>query len=664
MSGEGDDVAPVVVADPGDHNNEHGGAVEAEDDAQTSVVSSSPLLCPRRSDSTGADESTTLSEDASNRSSTSSTTSSASGTGSGAGGGGADAQREEQEGEASSTGGATATATDAADTSSDEEPPMSQEEMNALHRHQVVKELQSTEITYSKGLHIIINEYLEPFKSMPWSSHNTALFQNVTELAELSDTLLPLLSAIVESWQPESCISHVIVELLPRFDIYFKYLENHHVAIETTQKLMQKDKFVAFLQAVHDKPMCQGRDLLTFLITPVQRIPRYLLLFKDYAKHLPEGHPDETNCQLAMAGLAKLADAANDSIRKEQNCKKIYEITHNLVGLSKDAKQIIENPDHLFIREGPLFKVCRKTVKKRYFWLFTDSLIYGTQVASASGTFTFHRLIMLAKTKVVPITDTADFKHAFQIISSEKSFTVGAESENEKDFWIMDLNEILKGERRGKHMVNKTLQEVNTIDTSGAAPVWIPDKNAKFCMICSQVFNVIIRRHHCRKCGKVMCGNCSRQRSLENVAEKHVRVCKFCNDLVDIENSGQLKTTRPHSNSQDNPAHPTHKDTAAQSPPSPSHSHTTPTSPTTLSSSTPANTPIQTTADLAASPTKSPVLCRSASWVASRHARVQSGIFLSCHKGFAPDGSTPSSSLLLSPTTHHQNITTDTTQSP
>lgn len=42
------------------------------------------------------------------------------------------------------------------------------------------------------------------------------------------------------------------------------------------------------------------------------------------------------------------------------------------------------------------------------------------------------------------------------------------------------------------------------------APVWVPDRNAANCMICNARFTTVRRRHHCRMCGMVVCGSCSK----------------------------------------------------------------------------------------------------------------------------------------------------------
>lgn len=66
------------------------------------------------------------------------------------------------------------------------------------------------------------------------------------------------------------------------------------------------------------------------------------------------------------------------------------------------------------------------------------------------------------------------------------------------------------------------------------APVranWIRDDEASHCMCCRRsVFTVIFRRHHCRRCGRVVCIACSRKRIaiVALYSDVLVRVCDDC----------------------------------------------------------------------------------------------------------------------------------------
>ncbi|KAH6606641.1 kinase anchor [Trichoderma cornu-damae] len=43
-------------------------------------------------------------------------------------------------------------------------------------------------------------------------------------------------------------------------------------------------------------------------------------------------------------------------------------------------------------------------------------------------------------------------------------------------------------------------------------PRWQPDAEVTFCPICRAQFSIFVRKHHCRKCGRVVCNSCSPHR--------------------------------------------------------------------------------------------------------------------------------------------------------
>jgi len=59
---------------------------------------------------------------------------------------------------------------------------------------------------------------------------------------------------------------------------------------------------------------------------------------------------------------------------------------------------------------------------------------------------------------------------------------------------------------------------------------WMPDEEALSCSECQAAFGVVLRKHHCRSCGKVFCWKCSNHcASLMNLGyEAEERVCTSC----------------------------------------------------------------------------------------------------------------------------------------
>eukprot|EP01050_Picozoa_sp_SAG11_P002342 SAG11_NODE_116_length_16002_cov_19.164560_20_plen_199_part_00 len=71
---------------------------------------------------------------------------------------------------------------------------------------------------------------------------------------------------------------------------------------------------------------------------------------------------------------------------------------------------------------------------------------------------------------------------------------------------------------------------------------WMPDKDAPNCGACGKKFNLKNRRHHCRRCGAVFCGGCTKARlkfkapeDPEDAESSGLRACNLCVAEVTIE---------------------------------------------------------------------------------------------------------------------------------
>ena len=71
----------------------------------------------------------------------------------------------------------------------------------------------------------------------------------------------------------------------------------------------------------------------------------------------------------------------------------------------------------------------------------------------------------------------------------------------------------------------------HTFIVGEAAPLWVPDERVTKCQICYTDFTFLKRRHHCRACGKAVCGDCSRGRA--PLKFKNYEVARVCNDCFD-----------------------------------------------------------------------------------------------------------------------------------
>ena len=64
-------------------------------------------------------------------------------------------------------------------------------------------------------------------------------------------------------------------------------------------------------------------------------------------------------------------------------------------------------------------------------------------------------------------------------------------------------------------------------------PDWQQDEDVMCCPSCSTDFSHFTRRHHCRACGGVFCGNCSQKEQSLELYTHPQRVCDSCNSRID-----------------------------------------------------------------------------------------------------------------------------------
>jgi len=101
----------------------------------------------------------------------------------------------------------------------------------------------------------------------------------------------------------------------------------------------------------------------------------------------------------------------------------------------------------------------------------------------------------------------------------------------------VDLNVAIFNLKKAK----ETLQLDESADAiAGQAPVWQQDAEADKCPFCNAPFTLLFRKHHCRLCGKVVCGNCSTHYLLLANNPVKQRVCDLCyQNALDSQNSQQ-----------------------------------------------------------------------------------------------------------------------------
>ncbi|KAJ1674572.1 hypothetical protein EV182_003005, partial [Spiromyces aspiralis] len=380
------------------------------------------------------------------------------------------------------------------------------------------------------------------------------LFANFPDIVNLNKTLLATLDERLTSaaglpWTPESgCIGDIFVNIAPFMKMYSLYVRNFHSALSTISSWMTSNPaFSNFLKSAGSRPECRCLSFQSYLLLPVQRIPRYRLLLSDLLRHTPADHPDHSLLECALGMISDVATLVNENIREHEMSLQILDIQRSL-----NTKEVLLVPGRKLIKQGVLTKICPKGHQPRRFYLFSDILLYSP-VASLAGAlrvdeFSAYQKIDLIDCKLAKIEDSKRRSppHKFTIISPDHSFIVYATTPEDRDHWVdainraisecqaakstLQMDESLK--RRLAKARRNTMLHFPRVVENYDAPVWDPDESADSCFICYTEFTFFCRRHHCRACGRLVCGDCSRKTIMfagkSEAENKERRACDQC----------------------------------------------------------------------------------------------------------------------------------------
>ncbi|KAG7455992.1 hypothetical protein MATL_G00246990 [Megalops atlanticus] len=421
------------------------------------------------------------------------------------------------------------------------EGSMEQKESNEQKLYKIANELLQTEKAYVARLHLLDKVFCA--KLMEEAGKGTFpvevvknIFSNISSIhAFHSQFLLPDLEKRMGEWASMPRIGDILQKLTPFLKMYAEYVKNFDNAMELLKQWTDRSPpFKAIIQDIQSQEVCGSLTLQHHMLEPVQRVPRYEMLLKDYLKKLPQDDSDRRDAEKSLETIAMAATHSNSAIRKSENLKKLLEI-YEMLGEEED----IVNASNEFIKEGQILKLAARNTSamERYLFLFNNMLLYCVPKFSLVGQrFTVRTRIGIEGMKVLE-TSNEDYPHTFQVSGKERTLELQASSEQDKEDWIkafQETIEIFHQKNETFKSASKEVEEVSTAELGKRAPRWIRDNEVTMCMKCREPFNALTRRrHHCRACGQVVCWKCSDNKvPLEYDGNKLNKVCKDCYSIL------------------------------------------------------------------------------------------------------------------------------------
>uniref|UniRef100_A0AAX7V8D9 FERM, ARHGEF and pleckstrin domain-containing protein 2 n=1 Tax=Astatotilapia calliptera TaxID=8154 RepID=A0AAX7V8D9_ASTCA len=261
----------------------------------------------------------------------------------------------------------------------------------------IAKEILTTERTYLKDLEVITVWFRSAVikeNAMP-EGLMTLLFSNIDPIYEFHRGFLKELDQRLALWEGRSN-AHVKGDYQRIGDVMLKnmcalkvgqlhYLQKHDEVLTELEKASKRLKKLETVYKEFELQKVCYLPLNTFLLKPIQRLMHYKLILERLCKHYSPAHRDYDDCKEALKEVAEIATQLQSSLIRLENFQKLTELQRDLIGIEN-----LTAPGREFIREGCLYKLTKKGLQQRMFFLFSDMLLYTSKGVTATNQFKVH----------------------------------------------------------------------------------------------------------------------------------------------------------------------------------------------------------------------------------------------------------------------------------
>ncbi|EJD38772.1 hypothetical protein AURDEDRAFT_187630 [Auricularia subglabra TFB-10046 SS5] len=245
-------------------------------------------------------------------------------------------------------------------------------------RARVQAELVETERAYVAGLELVYTHFLSPLLAALQTptpilprSELPKIFANFVDIWNLHRTLLPALEGASSG---EGRLGDVLLAHFPYLSLYTPFVTAFGNTLATlAQHQASGGAFATWLKAREADPACKSLGLRDWLLSIIQRCPRYLLLIKDLIAATDQRDPEYAQLLQAQTLLSKITTSLNTSLATHSTML-------SLLALQRACPSLpfpLVAPGRTLLRRGPLMHIERgRDARVREFLLFSDCLVW------------------------------------------------------------------------------------------------------------------------------------------------------------------------------------------------------------------------------------------------------------------------------------------------
>lgn len=346
------------------------------------------------------------------------------------------------------------------------------------------------------------------------------------QVYNLHKSLLSELEERISQWEDSPRLVDVILSRSEDFRVFDTYISEYDRSMFLLEESRRNSPAFNGIVKTFETGGAEEAEvpLKHQLLQVIVRVLQYRMLLTDYLNNLSPDSKEYEDTQAALVTVSEVADEANDNLKQGENLLRLVHIEFSVKG-----KRDLLKPGRMFVKEGTLMKVSRKSRQPRHLFLMNDIMLYT--YPQQDGKYRLKNTLSLSGMKVSkPALDNV--QNCLRIEVSDITITLSASSIGEREDWFHTLSRAIADHAAGLCTFGGPCSEAREklwMALGEAAPVLVPVSHVMMCMNCTSDFSLTLRRHHCNACGKVVCRACSRNRyPLKYLKDRMAKVCDHC----------------------------------------------------------------------------------------------------------------------------------------
>ncbi|XP_061583598.1 FYVE, RhoGEF and PH domain-containing protein 5-like isoform X2 [Cololabis saira] len=396
----------------------------------------------------------------------------------------------------------------------------------------IVKELVDTERLHVTALKLLQEDFREAVGSAVGDQGQPVLVDErlreiLNELPDVYNLHCKILTELenrIRHWEDNPRIADIFLSRRAEFVVFTTYIGHYDRSMSLLEDSCQTSPAFAAIAQTFEEKAAGKVSLKQQLLQVIVRVAQYRMLLTDYLNNLSPDSKEYEDTQAAVSVMSDIADQVNDSLKHGENLLRLINIAYSVHG-----QRDLLHPGRVFVKEGTLMKVSRKSRQPRHLFLMNDVLLYT--YPQQNGKYRLKNTLPLTDLKVTkPFIENV--QNALKIEGADISITLSASSFLEREDWFYTLNRAVTENTRGSGAFNNCSREPRDrlrLFLGEKAPTLVPVSQVMMCMNCTSDFSLTLRRHHCQGCGRIVCRSCSRNRyPLKYMKDRMAKVCDHC----------------------------------------------------------------------------------------------------------------------------------------